>query len=172
MKREWDDMQEWMTLRDNRAGPFFYTYPELPPRFRRWCGISRFLCLAGFWTGGIAALGLLVVGVLHWLFGRPASDGTLAVFALLSGLSFLLWWVFRLLQLTPRLYWHCPVCRERFPYYKPVRYGNRLVKEDCLRELKFRRIPYVQPKSCSLILPSECPYCGKKFFAQRKKVEK
>ena len=39
--------------------------------------------------------------------------------------------------------------------------------EDCLRELKFRRIPYVQPKFCSLILPSECPYCGKKFFAYR-----
>lgn len=75
---------------------------------------------------------------------------------------------FRLLQLTPRLYWHCSVCRERFPYYKPTRYGNHLVGEDCLRELKFRRISYVQPKFCSLILPSECPYCGKKFFEYRK----
>ena len=78
-------MREWMTQRANRAQPFSYTYPELPPRFRRWCGISRLLCLAGFWTGSITALGLLAVGALHWLFGRPASDGTLAVFALLSG---------------------------------------------------------------------------------------
>lgn len=171
MKRNWDDMQEWTTQRTNLAEPFFCTYPELPPQFRRWCGISKFLCLAGVWAGGIAALGLLVVGVLHWLLGRPASDGTLAVFALLSGLPFLLWWVFRLLRLTPRLYWRCPVCRERFPYYKPVRYSDHLVREDCLRELKFRRIPYVQPKFCSLILPSECPYCGKKFFAYREEEE-
>ena len=167
MKKEQDDMREWMTQRANRAQPFSYTYPELPPRFRRWCGISRFLCLAEFWSGNIAALSLLVMGVLHWLLGRPASDGTLAVFALLSGLFFVLWWAFRLLRLTPRLYWHCPVCRERFPYYKPARYSVHLAKEDCLRELKFRRIPYVQPKFCSLILPSECPYCGKKFFAYR-----
>mgnify|MGYP002509917488 CR=1 FL=1 len=161
-------MQEWMTRRANRARPFSYAYPELPPQFRRWRGISRLLCLAGFWTGSIAALGLLAAGALHWLFGRPASDGTLAVIALLSGLSFILWWVFRLLQLTPRLYWHCPVCRERFPYYKPTRYGDHLVGEDCLRELKFCRIPYVRPRFCSLILPSECPYCGKKFFEYRK----
>ncbi len=168
MKKEWDDMQGWMTQQDNRAEPFFYTYPELPPRFHRWRSISRFLCLARLWVGNAALLGLLAVGALHWLFGRPISDGTLAVFVLLFGLSFILWWVFRLLQMTPRLYWHCPVCRERFPYYKPVRYSDRLVGEDCLRELKFRRIPYIQPKSCSLILPSECPYCGKKFFVYRK----
>lgn len=74
-----------MTRRANRAQPFSYAYPELPPQFRRWRGISRLLCLAGFWTGSIAALGLLAAGALHWLFGRPASDGMLAVIALLSG---------------------------------------------------------------------------------------
>lgn len=166
LKQQSDDMLEWMTQRNNRAQSFPYTYPQLPPLFRRYCRISKFLYLARFWTGIMWMLGLLAVGVLHWLFGRSASDGTTAVCILLSILFLVLWYVIRLLQLTPRLYWHCPVCQGKFPYYKPARYRDNMVQEDCLRELKFLHIPYVQPKFCLLILPSECPYCRKKFFAQ------
>lgn len=171
MSKPTDDMREWAAQRNNRAQPFPYTYPQMPPQFRRCKCISKFLLLAEYVADVIAMLSLLAVGVLHWLFGGSITDGAVVVCALLFMLTFPLWFLFRLLRCTPRLYWHCPGCKEKFPYYKPVRYRDVLVHEECLREMKFLHIPYVQPKLCPLIIPSECPYCRKKFWAQEKGLE-
>lgn len=54
LKREWGDMQEWMTQRSNRAGPFFYTDPELPPQFQSWCGLNGFLYFLFFQSGSFS----------------------------------------------------------------------------------------------------------------------
>ncbi|MDE6455257.1 MAG: hypothetical protein K2L38_04975 [Dysosmobacter sp.] len=76
-------------------------------------------------------------------------------------LSFLARWM----RHTPGWFWRCPSCRQPFPCYTPDGKLDALRERDCLAGLRRLRIEVVKTKFCPLVIPSECPWCRRKFFA-------
>ena len=171
MKRWTDDMADWRLRQENLARPFPYVYPQMPPRLRRCCAFTRTLlllewgCLILMALSGAALCGVLLVR------GEGAFsacwDGS-ALFALGTAafvLSIPLGAVCRALRHTPKFFWRCPCCGLPFSYYAPPFLGMDVLRAaDCVYAMKDRRIRYVKPKFCPLVVPSLCPECGAKFF--------
>lgn len=38
-------------------------------------------------------------------------------------------------------------------------------EKECYHTLRYLRIEFVKAKLCPLVIPSECPWCQRKFFA-------
>ena len=161
MKRETDDLVEWSRGRANRAEPYPYVFPQMPPRFRRCCGLMRALLLLEYGSAALFAVSCLVaVPYVH----REAPPPVLSAVVLLSVPLAMLFWF---LQRIPRFFWRCRCCGQPFPYYAPTRGGDGWKNKDCLNKLNFKHIPYYRPRLCPLAVPSSCPECGKKFFEMK-----
>ena len=166
LKRETDDFTEWSRNRANRAKPYPYVFPQMPPRFRRCCGLMRALLLLeyAFWaTFALSCLAAIGPCIRQEAPGPLLSAGIL----LTVPLAMVFWFLLRL----PRFFWRCPCCGQPFPYCVPTRGGHEWRNKDCLNELKFKRIPYHRPRLCPLAFPSSCPECGEKFFEMGKEKE-
>ena len=169
MKKITNDMTRWQLRQENLSRPFPYCFPQIPPRFRRCCGLIRALFLAE-WSctfalvlgSAAAAVVALSGGTEALLEGRMAFFIAVAIFALMP-LGILCRW----LRNTPKFFWHCPCCGQPFPYYAPPRLrGMDILKEDdCLDSMEHLRIPYVKMRFCPLIVPSVCPECRCRFFS-------
>lgn len=70
----------------------------------------------------------------------------------------------RQLRRTVRLFWRCPCCRRPFPCYTPEGRGEALRERECCEALLQTGIGAVKPRLCPLVIPSECPWCRRKFF--------
>lgn len=167
MKQEEDDFTAWRSQKENQVSPFPHVYPDMPPRFRRCRRFTQALFLLE-WVSLLALIaGLLLEGAVI-LFRRietPMGDQE----ALAAGLMLLvllpLYFLTRWLRHTPRLFWHCPFCRQPFSYYAPDGKREEMREKECYYTLRHLRIEYVKTKLCPLVIPSECPWCRRKFFA-------
>lgn len=167
MRREEDDFTVWRSRKENQASPFPHVYPDMPPRFRRCRRFTRTLFLLEWASLLTLIAGLLLEGVVILFRGieKPMGDRE----ALAAGLMLLvllpLWFLIRWLRHTPRWFWHCPFCRQPLPYYAPDGRHEEMWEKECYYTLCHLRIGYVQTKLCPLVIPSECPWCRRKFFA-------
>ena len=164
MKREEDDFSAWRQRQKNQAAPFFYVYPQMPPRFR-WCrrfAQALFVVEWGacwmFFLGSIPIL--FLVAVVPLLQGKEAGTLPVNYLLLLLPLRFLARW----LRHTTKFFWHCPCCGQPFPYYAPDGRHEEMREKECYHTLWQLRIGYVKTRLCPLVIPSECPACKRKFF--------
>ena len=166
MRREEDDFTAWRRQQENRAAPFSYIYPQMPPRFR-WCRRFAQTLFLIEWGGFVTlVLSTLPMGVVALFWGKEALlKGVMALlltllFFVLLPLAFLARW----LRHTAKLFWHCPYCGQPFPYYAPDGRHEEMRNKECYYTLRQMRIGYVKTKFCPLVIPSECPACRRKFL--------
>ena len=167
MRREEDDFTVWRQQQENRSTLPPYVYPDMPPRFRLCRRFTRALFLLE-WASLLALIaGLLLEGTAILFRGIETPMGDRE--ALAAGLMLLvllpLYFLTRWLRHTPGLFWHCPFCRQPFPYYAPDGKREEMREKECYHTLRYLRIEYVKAKLCPLVIPSECPACRRKFFA-------
>lgn len=168
MKRNSDDFADWRIQQENLAKPFPYVFPQMPPRFRRCCVFAKAMFLTQWASFGFALLGSLILFVPVVVF-RMELDSMVErapLLVLLAGAVYpalILYLLLIPLRYTPRLFWRCPCCGCRFPYYVPTR-GDNLREKECLLNIKGQHIKYAKLKCCPLIIPSVCPECKMKFF--------
>lgn len=161
MKYKTDDFTDWHICQAHLREPFPYRYPDLPPRFRLCRAVSRGIFLLQYGSEAALFAGLLAGGVFLYVLRRETSPPLLGVVVLLSVfLAFL----FTALRFLPRVFWHCPCCKTRFPYYRPARGPDFLEEKDCLLAMDHLRIPHHKFRCCPLVFPSVCPECKQKFF--------
>ena len=168
MRRKEDDFAAYRQQQNNRAAPFSYIYPQMPPRFR-WCRRFAQALFLIEWGGFVAlVLSNFPAGVVALLWGKKALlEGVGAMAFLLSMVSFVLLplaFLARWLRHTAKLFWHCPCCGQPFPYYAPDGRHEEMRNRECCYTLRQMRIGYVKTKLCPLVIPSECPACRQKFF--------
>ena len=167
MRQEKDDFTAWRRQQENRAVPASYVYPQMPLRFR-WCRRFAQALFLIEWGGFVTlVLSTLPMGVVALFWGKEALlKGVMALlltllFFVLLPLAFLARW----LRHTAKLFWHCPCCGQPFPYYAPDGRHEEMREKECYYTLRHLRIEYVKTKLCPLVIPSECPWCRRKFFA-------
>ena len=170
MKQEEDDFAAWRSRKENQVSPFPHVYPDMPPRFRRCRRFTRTLFLLEWASLLTLIAGLLLEGVVILFRGIETPMGDRE--ALAAGLMLLvllpLYFLTRWLRHTPRWFWHCPCCRQSFPYYAPDGRHEEMREKECYHTFRHLRIGYVKTKFCPLVIPSECPRCRRKFFAIEK----
>ena len=149
----------WSARQANAKEEYPFTYPAMPKKFQTLRRLSRALLLLQRGTGLLMALSM--AGAAACVLPQRDIPAGLALLVLISPFLFL---GGTLLRFLPGLFWRCPCCGARFPHYWPTFYRDELREKDCLREMDFQRIAWVRPRLCSLIFPSVCPNCGKKFF--------
>lgn len=160
MNDQMDDFTVWRIRKDHLKEPFPYVFPDLPPRFRRLRALSRGVFLMQLGSSVVAIAGLLLSGI--FFFGRetePPAFLEATVFC-----SIFLAFLFTLLRFLPGIFWRCPCCKTKFPYYVPARYSDALRGKACISALEVQRIFFFKPRCCPLIFPSVCPVCKRKFF--------
>lgn len=155
-----DDMQDWRIQKSHEAEPYPCRYPALLPCLSRRRTAMRTLQILQNTLCAAWFLSLFSCAFFLKLEHPPALL-TLLVLGLPIPLLICL-----VLRFLPELFWHCPVCKQPFPYYIPGRGlpRDRIRHKDCLEEILNQHIPYDKPKFCPLIVPSECPQCHKKFY--------
>lgn len=168
MKRNDDDFAAWRVQQENASKPFLYVFPQMPPRFRRCCAFAKAVFLIQWGGFAVFALGsmILFVPAVVWDMDMSAlTNGRplLSLLVLAAAVSLLLYFLAFPFRYTPKLYWRCPCCGCRFPYYVLTR-GDRLREKECLFNLKGQHIKYAKLRFCPLIIPSVCPECKMKFF--------
>jgi len=166
MRREEDDFAAYRQQQKNQAAPFSYIYPQMLPRFR-WCRRFAQALFLLEWASLLTLIaGLLLEGAVILFRGIKTPMGDREAFA--AGLMLLvllpLYFLTRWLRHTPRLFWHCPFCRQPFPYCAPDGKREEMRNKECCYTLRQMRIGYVKTKFCPLVIPSECPACRRKFF--------
>ena len=170
MKRPIDDIANWQLQQENTSKPFPYIFPQMPPRFQRWCVFAKVVFLIQRGCFAVFCLGSMMLLVPVIIFGKDLELSVmtdyhpfLALLVMATVVSLLLFFLAVPFGFTPKLFWRCPCCRHPFPYYVPTR-GDNLKEKDCLMAIEGLHIKYAKPKFCPLIIPSVCPECRCKFF--------
>ena len=136
MKRPIDDIANWQLQQENTSKPFPYIFPQMPPRFQRWCVFAKVVFLIQRGCFAVFCLGSMMLLVPVIIFGKDLKLSVmtdnhpfLALLVMATAVSLLLFFLAVPFGFTPKLFWRCPCCRHPFPYYVPTRGDYRKAAE-------------------------------------------
>ncbi len=70
MKRPIDDIANWQLQQENTSKPFPYIFPQMPPRFQRWCVFAKVVFLIQRGCFAVFCLGSMMLLVPVIIFGK------------------------------------------------------------------------------------------------------
>lgn len=161
-----DYLKKWRIQKNNEAQDFTYFFPKLPLFLRIQRAINRSLVLLQIFFATVFILGLCVSGVDEYFFN--IEQPMLLEITIFSMPMTIICILLRTIQSL--IIWRCPYCGIGFPYYSAGRRVRILKRKSVLYQMEGLKIEYDEPWCCSLVLPSVCPNCRKKFYKISKKL--